>query len=80
MTEHPIYLMARNDLPEVASCGCGKPGAWLCMDYDDNPDEVVILCKEHAQEKEYQDHVMMPIVNSPRTGRCGYEGPAEPPY
>jgi hypothetical protein len=80
MTEHPIFLMARNELPEVESCGCGKPGAWLCMDYDDTLDEVVILCKEHGEEEEYQDHAMLPIVNSPRTGRCGYNGPAEPPY
>ena len=80
MTEHPIYLMARNELPAVETCGCGKPGAWLCMDYEDASDEVVILCKEHGKEEEYQDHAMLPIVNSPRTGMCGYEGPAVPPY
>ncbi|MCI5130740.1 MAG: hypothetical protein D3904_04295 [Candidatus Electrothrix sp. EH2] len=80
MSEHPIYLMARNELPAVESCACGKPGAWLCMDCGDTSDEVAVLCKEHGEGEEYQDHAMLPIVNSPRTGRCGYEGPAEPPY
>jgi len=80
MTEHPIALLARNDLPAVESCGCGKPGAWLCMDYENHPGEVIILWQEHADDEEYRDQNMLPIVNSPRTGRCGYESPAEPPY
>jgi hypothetical protein len=24
--------------------------------------------------------MLMALVNSPRTGMCGYDGPAEPPY
>lgn len=80
MSEHPIYLMARNDLPEVESCACGKPGAWLCMDCTDNEDEVALLCEQHAKDNQHKDHALMPIINSPRTGRCGYNGPAEPPY
>ncbi|MCI5150599.1 MAG: hypothetical protein D3916_14645 [Candidatus Electrothrix sp. MAN1_4] len=80
MTEHPIYLMARNELPAVETCACGKPGAWLCMDCAEEADEIALLCDEHAKDKEYADDMLMPIVNSPRTGICGYEGPAEPPY
>ncbi|WP_446007766.1 hypothetical protein [Candidatus Electrothrix sp.] len=79
MTEHPIYLMARNELPEVATCTCGKSGAWLCLDCAEQDDEVALLCDKHAKD-EHQDHALMPILNSPRTGRCGYSGPAEPPY
>lgn len=79
MTDHPIYLMARNEMPEVETCACGKPGAWLCFDCVDKEDEVALLCEKHAKEG-HQDHALMPILNSPRTGRCGYSGPAEPPY
>ncbi len=79
LSKHPIHLMARNELPEVESCACGKPGAWLCMDCADQDDEVALLCEKHAKD-EHQDHSLMPILNSPRTGRCGYSGPAEPPY
>ena len=80
MTEHPIYLMARNELPEVENCACGKPGAWLCVDCTDDEDEVALLCEQHAKDNEHEEHTLMPIINSPRTGRCGYAGPAEPPY
>ena len=38
-----------------------------------------MFCQEHADEHEHDD-MLMPIVNSPRTGMCGYTGPAEPPY
>ena len=80
LSDHPIYLMARNELPEVETCACGKPGAWLCMDCGDDEDEVALLCTLHAKDKEHKDHTLIPIINSPRTGRCGYDGPAEPPY
>ena len=80
LNEHPIYLMARNELPEVETCACGKPGAWLCMDCTESEDEVALLCEKHAKDEQHQDHNLMPIINSPRTGRCGYAGPAEPPY
>jgi hypothetical protein len=35
--------------------------------------------EEHAEDLDHEE-MMMPIVNSPRTGMCGYDGPAEPPY
>jgi hypothetical protein len=37
------------------------------------------FCEAHADEHEHDD-MLMPVVNSPRTGMCGYDGPAEPPY
>ncbi|WYD81637.1 MAG: hypothetical protein V8K32_04470 [Candidatus Electrothrix gigas] len=80
MTEHPIYLMARNELPAVETCVCGEPVAWLCFDCANEEDEVALLCNKHAKDKKYADYTLMPIVNSPRTGQCGYQGPAEPPY
>ncbi|MBK6433512.1 hypothetical protein [Candidatus Amarolinea dominans] len=42
-------------------------------------DQKCELCDEHAQEHEHEEMVMA-LVNSPRTGMCGYDGPAEPPY
>ncbi|WPD24115.1 MAG: hypothetical protein SD837_06050 [Candidatus Electrothrix scaldis] len=80
MSEHPIYLMARNELPEVENCACGSPGAWLCTGCTENDDEFALLCTQHAKDKEHEDHNLIPIINSPRTGRCGYDGPAEAPY
>lgn len=79
-TKHPIALMARNHMPEVPCTVCNEPAQWLCFEclYEG---ESGWLCNTHA--KEHADaHVDGPvaIVNSPRLGMCGYDGPAEPPY
>ncbi len=81
LTEHPIFLMARNDPPEVACTECGKPAAWLCMECVYEHDEPGWLCDEHAEDHPHDDYGgLMPVVNSPRLGMCGYSGPADPPY
>ena len=79
LTEHPIYLMARNNAPQAACAVCGQPATWLCMDCWYESNETTMLCDEHAEEHEHDEGVMA-FVNSPRTGMCGYSGPAEPPY
>jgi len=77
LTENPIVLMARNNAPEFTCSECGEPAAWVCMECSEWED--VLLCQAHADEHEHDDY-LMPLVNSPRTGMCGYWGPAEPPY
>lgn len=80
LTEHPIVLMARNEAFKPTCMVCGQPATEMCTEClygrDDRRCE---LCAEHAAEHEH-DEMLMPIVNSPRVGVCGYEGPAEPPY
>ena len=52
------------------------------------PNNEVIQGNEHATHIIAQWHQVghdeygdpMPLVNSPRTGMCAYDGPAEPPY
>ncbi|MCC7190837.1 MAG: hypothetical protein IT312_19040 [Anaerolineales bacterium] len=82
-TKHPIALMSRNNMPEPPCRDCGKPAVYLCMecliegDMDENP----YLCEEHAEEHPHLNYgEPVALVNSPRLGMCGYEGPAEPPY
>jgi hypothetical protein len=80
-TRHPIALMARNSKPEAQCIECDQPASHLCLECLYEHDVSGILCDEHARihpHKEYGDPI--PLVNSPRTGMCGYEGPAEPPY
>ena len=79
ITSHPIELMARNNMPEVACHICGKPATWLDSENIWSGEEPYLLCEEHADEHENEE-MLMPLVNSPRTGLCGYFGPAEPPY
>ena len=80
-TRQPIALMARNGRPEEPCMECGEPAAWLCVECINEYDEPGTLCDAHAAahpHDEYGDP--MPLVNSPRAGVCGYEGPADPPY
>ncbi len=79
--KHPIMLMARNEMPDARCAECDQPGAFLCMECMYDEEASPVLCAAHAEShphEEYGDPV--PLVNSPRSGECGYEGPAEPPY
>jgi hypothetical protein len=80
LTEHPIFLMARNGFEPPPCMICGEPATWLCSEcIYDREDDRGELCDEHADGHEHED-MMLALVNSPRTGMCGYSGPAEPPY
>ena len=44
-------------------------------------DEWGTLCDEHAKSHPHDEYgEPVALVNSPRMGLCGYDGPAEPPY
>lgn len=82
-TEHPIALMARN-LHQPPPCqDCGEPARFLCVDchYEGNDDLAGYVCEnDAAAHADHEDLGRMPLVNSPRSGVCGYGGPAEPPW
>jgi hypothetical protein len=81
LTSHPIYLMARNNMPEAVCAECGEPANRLCMECLIENGEWITLCEKHAAEHPHEDYgEPMLLVNSPRLGMCGYDGPAEPPY
>lgn len=81
LSEHPIFLMARNNMPEVSCMECDKQAKWLCLECMYEYDERGTLCDEHAEDHPHDAYGRpMPLVNSPRSGMCGYTGPAEPPY
>ena len=80
-TPHPITLMARNLIPEARCIECGQPATWFCMECLYDTEDEGTLCDRHAHghpHTNYGDPI--PLVNSPRLGMCGYEGPADPPY
>jgi hypothetical protein len=80
-TRHPIALMMRNVMPE-AQCGrCDQPATHLCPPCHDEMEPVYLFCAEHAKKHRHRDYEgTIALVNSPRMGMCGYEGPADPPY
>ena len=82
-TRHPIALMARNNMPEMLCKECDKIATYLCIEclYEADEPGTWFLCDEHVRghpHDEYGEPIL--LVNSPRLGMCGYEGPADPPY
>ncbi|KJV07139.1 hypothetical protein [Methylocucumis oryzae] len=73
--------MARNEMPTPPCMECNKTARWLCMECIYEHDESGFLCNEHADSHEHDEYgEPIELVNSPRMGMCGYEGPAETPY
>ncbi|HEY0756527.1 MAG TPA: hypothetical protein VGD98_21420 [Ktedonobacteraceae bacterium] len=71
--EIAILIMARNKPPELVCHICGKPASKVpsLSEYDSLAK--VALCATHAAKAQDPDE-LLPIVNSPRTGICGYDG------
>ena len=82
LTKHPISLMARNLTPEVECRECQESAKWLCVECLYETDDGGLVCQNHFEDHESHDGYgdVLELVNSPRMGVCGYDGPAEPPY
>lgn len=81
ISKHPITLLARNIQPEALCQVCGQPANWLCIECLYEEDKTGYLCDAHVEDHPHENYgEPMGIFNSPRTGMCGYDGPAKPPY
>jgi hypothetical protein len=72
--DQEIKLMARNDPPEILCDVCGKPATEICVMclYEGEG----ALCEEHVKAHKCGEDYLLPVVNSPRVGVCGYSGGA----
>ena len=77
MKGKPIQILARNTLPIILCDGCGEPAISLCTQgiYEDKG----YLCDTCARSHECSEEMLLPLVNSPRAGVCGYTG-QDPAY
>jgi len=67
-----VRLLARNVPLQFECAACGKPATAICIEcaYEvDNP----FFCDVCADVHEHDD-MLLPVVNSPRMGECGYDG------
>jgi hypothetical protein len=86
LTEHPIVLLARNQLPFIPCTLCGELSTRICVKCWYPPAGEGYFCQHHVQnhfcfiDEEEEEYLIKPMLNSPRSGICGYCGPAEPPY
>ncbi len=72
-----IQVLARNTLPIIPCGGCGGPVTHICTQciYKDKG----YLCDTCARSHECGEEMLLPLVNSPRAGVCGYTG-QDPAY
>jgi hypothetical protein len=70
-----LQIMARNEQPADVCYSCGEPATQVCTQcmYADQG----LLCEKHAADHECGEEMLLPVVNSPRMGECGYTGPLE---
>ncbi len=67
----PITILARNEPPIILCKVCGKPATQVAGGYYNV--EGNAYCNKCARRSKDAD-MMLPIVNSPRVGVCGYTG------
>jgi Plasmid pRiA4b ORF-3-like protein len=74
MKGRPIQVLARNTLPIIPCDVCGEPATGLCTQciYEDKG----CLCDACAKDHTCGEEMLLPLVNSPRAGVCGYTGQA----
>jgi hypothetical protein len=70
-TKEPVRLIARNN-PPLFTCACGKPAIHICPECACSGE--AWLCVTCASDHECGEDMLLPVVNSPRVGVCGYTG------
>ncbi len=70
--KEPVQVLARNTVPWLSCDECGKPATSRCSEcrYEGKG----YLCDTCASEHSCGEEMLLPVVNSPRAGVCGYPG------
>ena len=75
-----IEVLARNEPPVYPCAECGQRATTLCaLCYQGvgDPCWYCDACSGHHRCSDPGVDYFLPVVNSPRVGLCGYDGPAE---
>ncbi len=70
-----LRVLARNAPPVIPCDECGEEGDWI--DPYASSYEITAICDACLEKKGDHEGRLLPVVNSPRTGVCGYTGEAE---
>jgi hypothetical protein len=70
----PVRLLSRNVPPEFKCTDCGKPAENISRRWA--PNKRFFYCEKCSEkhEDECENGMILPVVNSPRMGECGYDG------
>ena len=69
-----IRMLARNEPPEIECEACGAPATSVCTEHLYMQAGNAWLCADCTAAHACDDHLFLPVVNSPRVGVCGYTG------
>lgn len=72
LSKKEMFLLARNEPPFIPCGVCGRNAELICG-FCSHLD-VGWLCHPCAKKHECEGPNFLPMVNSPRTGQCGYSG------
>lgn len=73
--KHPVRLLAINEDPVWPCLECGASAVSLCSECQYETD--AFFCARHARSHACGEEMLLPVVNSPRMGVCGYTGGAD---
>lgn len=67
-----VEILARNDPPQIKCSNCDRLATHICTEclYED----AGWLCDDCAEGHPCDEDMLLPVVNSPRTGVCAYAG------
>lgn len=69
----PVRLLARDEPPRH-DCACGSPAESVGTECLWEEDADSLLCAACAGGHDCGEEMLLPLVNSPRAGTCGYTG------
>jgi len=67
-----VQLLARNDPPSITCSSCGQTATQVCTQCAYSNEGW--LCDKCAVKHKCGEDMLLPVVNSPRVGMCGYTG------
>ena len=67
-----IRILARNNPPKITCDVCGEDATAVCVECSYSGEGW--LCKKCAKKHKCGEDMLLPVVNSPRVGVCGYTG------
>ena len=72
-----LKLLARNEPPAIPCSVCTNPATQLCRQCVE--ESAGGFCDACASQHDCGEEMLVPLINSPRTGVCGYCGPSVEP-
>lgn len=70
-----VTVWARNEAPVLTCASCKATAQWICTECIEEDGKDPYHCARCVGKHGCEEDMSLPVVNSPRMGVCGYEGP-----